>query len=351
MTKRLTAVAALLLAAILLFSGCSSDQLKSVLSIETDSYDPAVEMAADMLNKTVKASNLAADDFEYQLLDDDTAVVTAYKGSSTVINIPDLLDGHTVVGVENKAFYQSDITQLILPDSLIVVGNYAAMYCTKLESVTFGRNIKTIGVSAFESNGNNTNFTGEGSLKEIIFNGTPEVIGQKAFYFNDKLEEIVIPDGIKRIENWAFAKCYGAKKIILGEGLEFIGDHAFLKCRSVQEAFIPGSCKTVDVSAFYQCTGINQLTIENGVEALAKGVFEECSAIESITVPASVKKMAPYVFYNCSALSECIIEGSPQTMEKDIFTGCADNIRIITADGSSAAEYGDANGITVEIRH
>lgn len=349
MIKKITAVLASLLLVALLFAGCSSAQIKNIISLEIDTYDPATETVADMLGKEISEKGLENGDFTYCLLNDGTAVITAYKGKSTVLNIPEQIDSHTVVGIENKTFYESKITELIFPDTLEAVGNFAAMYCTELEKVTFGENIKIIGVSAFESRGNNSNETGSGKLKEIVFKNAPETIRQKAFQFADKLEEIVIPNGVKTIENWAFAKCYSANKIIIGDGLEFIGDHAFLKCKNAKEVVIPGSCKTIEASAFYQCIGIEKLTLANGIETIGKGAFEECSSLKSVTIPESVKTIEKYVFYNCTALEECEIS-NPETIANDVFTNDK-NVKIITTDGSSADEYANANNIKSEIKH
>lgn len=344
MTKKtIAALTALVLLVCISFCGCSTDTILNALSIDTDTYDPATEMAADVLGKTVAQQGLSAGDFSYLLFSDGTAAVTAYTGKDTVVQIPEQLDGHIVVALENKALYRSEITELVFPDSLQYIGNFAVMYCTKLEKVTFGKGIQTIGVSAFESEGDNTSSTGKGVLKTLVWNGAPEVIREKAFLYNDKLTEIVLPDGVRVIEEWAFAKCFAADKILLGEGLEHIGDHAFLKCRAVKEISIPGTCKTIDASAFYQCSSAETLTIGEGVETLSKGAFEECSALQSVVLPDSIRVMEPYIFYNCTALTSCRM-GSPETMEKDIFTG-DDQVTVIAPAGSTAESYARAHGI------
>ncbi len=344
MTKKtVAALTALVLLVCISFCGCSADTILNALSIDTDTYDPATETAADAMGKTVAQTELSSENFSYLLFTDGTAAVTAYTGTDPVLRIPEQLDGHTVVALENKALYKSEITELIFPDSLQYVGNFAVMYSTKLEKVTFGKDIQTIGVSAFECEGDNTSSTGKGVLKTIIWNGAPQVIREKAFLYNDKLTEIVLPDGVQVIEEWAFAKCFAADKIILGEGLERIGDHAFLKCRAVKEISIPGSCKTVDTSAFYQCSSAEKLTIGEGVEILKKGAFEECAALQSVVLPDSIKVMEPYIFYNCTALTSCRM-GSPETMEKDIFTG-DEQVTVTAPAGSTAESYAQAHGV------
>ncbi|MGN0555451.1 MAG: leucine-rich repeat protein [Candidatus Fimenecus sp.] len=344
MAKKITAVLlVLVLGLAVLFCGCTTDTILNALSIDTDTYDPATETVDTVLGKTVTQTGLVSGEFTYTLFADGTAAVTAWSGTDGVLNIPDTLDGHTVVALENKALYKAQMTELVLPDTLEVVGNFAAMYCDKLEKVTFGKNIRNIGVSAFESEGDDTKSEGKGSLTTIIWNGAPEIIREKAFYYADKLSEIALPAGVKTIENWAFAKCFSADKILLGEGLETVGDHAFLKCRAAKEISIPDSCKTVETSAFYQCVSAEKLTIGEGVETLQKGAFEECSSLKSVTVPDSVQTMEPYIFYNCSSLETCKM-GSPATMEKDIFTGDT-AVTVLAPAGSTAETYAAENGI------
>lgn len=93
------------------------------------------------------------------------------------------------------------------------------MYCDNLEKVTIGKNVKHIGISAFEGSQENT-YTGKSKLKTVVFNGAPKTISEKAFYFCSALTEIVLPEGVETIGEWAFAKCFSAKRIIIPEGVK-----------------------------------------------------------------------------------------------------------------------------------
>lgn len=335
--KTFFSVLALLLVLSVLLCGCSADSILSAISIDVDTEDPAMEMVADVLGKEVTQSGLTSGAFTYLVFSDGTAAVTGYSGEEAVLKVPEVLDGHAIIALENKALYKSAIKELVLPDSLEVVGNFAAMYCEKLEKVTFGKGIKSVGVSAFESEGDNTKSVGKGNLTTLVWNGAPETIREKAFMYADKLSEINLPEGVRIIEEWAFAKCFSADKIILRDGLEVVGDHAFLKCRNVKEIVIPKTCKLIDVSAFYQCRSAESIEIAEGVEVLKKGAFEECSALKQITLPNSIKMMEPYIFYNCTALEACKM-GSPEIMEKDIFTGTK-QVVVTAPSGSTAEKY------------
>lgn len=314
--KRILCTASLLALLCGLLAGCSADSVLRLLSIDTDTYDPATEMIADIADKTVEKTDCVSGAYVYTLYTDGTAAITKYTDTDTdagglVLTLPDTLDGHSVVALENKAFYKLKINTIVFPASIAYIGNYACMSCEGLQKIVFEGTPQSIGVSAFESSFDPDKKTKDdkgkeistpGAALEIVWNGAPDVIREKAFYNCVRLREIVIPAGCREIGAWAFAKCYDADKILLGEGLAEIGDHAFLKCRAAKSVSIPGTCKTVGISAFYQCVSLTELTLGEGVETLQKGAFEECLALANVTLPASLQTIEKYAFYNCPYL-------------------------------------------------
>lgn len=342
---KITVITALLLIVCFVFTGCNGfgNAILSALSLDVTTDDPALVKVEDVLQKKVKTEGIKSGDYTYTLYTDNTACITAYSGKDTVLAIPAELDGVAIVGVENKTFKDNkSIKELIFPDSIEAIGNYAAMYCDALTKVTFGRNIKHIGISAFEGSQENS-YTGKSKLETLVFVGAPETISEKAFYFCSALSEIVLPEGVKTIGNWAFAKCFSAKRIIIPQGVEQIDDHAFLKCSGAVEISIPGSVKEIDVSTFYQCKSLEKLTLGEGIEVLGKGAFEECEKLGSVTLPRSLKEIGKYAFYNCKGLSEITVHSGVTVFGGEIFEA-VDSLTIITEAGSSAAEYAQANG-------
>lgn len=220
--SKIAAVVALMLVVCLSFTGCGNlgNAIISALSLDVTVDDPALIKVEDILDKTVKTESVKSGDFTYTLYTDNTACITGYTGSNPVVSIPAEIDGAKVIGLENKALKSSStLKELILPDSVEAIGNYAAMYCDSLEKVTIGKNIKHIGISAFEGSQENA-YTGKSKLTTVVFNGAPKTISEKAFYFCSALTEIVLPEGVETIGDWAFAKCFSAKKIIIPEGDE-----------------------------------------------------------------------------------------------------------------------------------
>ena len=278
--SKIAAVVALMLVVCLSFTGCGNlgNAIISALSLDVTVDDPALIKVEDILDKTVKTESVKSGDFTYTLYTDNTACITGYTGSNPVVSIPAEIDGAKVVGLENKALKSSStLKELILPDSVEAIGNYAAMYCDSLEKVTIGKNIKHIGISAFEGSQENA-YTGKSKLTTVVFNGAPKTISEKAFYFCSALTEIVLPEGVETIGDWAFAKCFSAKKIIIPEGVTQIDDHAFLKCTGAVEISIPGTVESIAVSTFYRCSSLEKLTIGEGTSMTQAGFNFNTSA-------------------------------------------------------------------------
>ncbi len=62
--------------------------------------------------------------------------VTGYHGTSSIVEVPDSIEGQPVTALDKKAFLnQKDLKRVFLPASLEEVGNWAFAHCPQLESV------------------------------------------------------------------------------------------------------------------------------------------------------------------------------------------------------------------------
>ena len=82
--------------------------------------------------------------------------------------------------------------------------------------------------------------------------------------FEDEfVEEIIIPEGIVKIANYAFDKFYGLKKIVLPTSLTSIGDFAFQKCSSLQSIEFSHNIEFLGEGAFKECTSLTEVDMSN----------------------------------------------------------------------------------------
>ena len=67
----------------------------------------------------------------------------------------------------------------------------------------------------------------------------------------DKLiGSLVLPDGITKIDKFAFSDCSGLTNIVIPNSVKVIADYAFSDCRSLTSINIPGSVTRIGNCAF-----------------------------------------------------------------------------------------------------
>lgn len=148
-------------------------------------------------------------------------------GTLTDITAEDL-DGATVI--RHNAFYFSDITSIVIPDSVTVIGNYSLQNCLYLRDVTIGNSVTDIGASAFQSCSKLLSLTIPSSTTYIYYNAlhigsstnkatitflstTPPTIQYNTI--GNNVEKIIVPKGCGDV--YKSATNFSAKADIIEE--------------------------------------------------------------------------------------------------------------------------------------
>ena len=116
------------------------------------------------------------------------------------------------VEIGEYAFYQTDLSQLTI-DGVNTIGEYAFSYCEVLESLTLNEGIEHIGYRAFMIGGLSFN---EGFYKTLVIPDSVIDIGEDAFYGVESLETITINNTSKNLQQIgprAFSKCRSVNSI------------------------------------------------------------------------------------------------------------------------------------------
>lgn len=136
----------------------------------------------------------------------------------------------------------------------------------------------------------------------------------------DVATDVVIPFGIKRIENEAF---YEAKKIWtvnIPDSVESIGKMAFSLCDSLKDITISNNIKEIDDFTFDNCKNLDNIVIPDGVSKIGMEAFQNCINLKSIYMSDSLESIAYEAFNSCKSLKEIII---PEGVKSVIgFTNC-----------------------------
>ena len=217
-------------------------------------------------------------DFEYDVLDDDTAEITKYKGEGGDITIPSILGGYTVTSI----------------------GWYAFEDCTGLKSVTIPDSVTSIGNRAFKDNTDMTSIDIPDSVTSI---------GERAFFGCTGLTSVTIPDSVTRIAGSAFSNCTGLTSVTIGNSVTSIGWDVFKGCTGIKSVTL----SQYAVNNFIDIFGYSHRTIENivlsdSVTSIGSYAFDGCSSLTSIEIPGSVKKISINPFIGCSEMASIKVD-------------------------------------------
>ena len=102
---------------------------------------------------------------------------------------------------------------------------------------------------------------------------------------NNKVEYIVIPDGVTGIGDRAFLDCYSLRKITIPESVTSIGEDAFWGCTSLIGITIPDNMKSIGARAFFRCRSLRSITIPGSVTSIGEDAFLWCSSLNSVVLP------------------------------------------------------------------
>ncbi len=297
---------------------------------------------------------------------------TLYIGGEKVEGDLVIPDGVTKIG--DYAFeYCSGLTSITIPDSVTSIGDYAFYGCsaeiiwgdnpqiTKIESYTFSGyqgisvtipdSVTSIGSSAFEGCTSLTSITipfvgatkNETSNTHFGYIFGASHYGENDSYVPASLREVVITGGTS-IGGWAFWGCSGLTSVTIGNGVTSIGDSAFRDCDGLTSVTIGNDVTSIGNSAFEGCTGLTSITIPNSVTSIGSYAFYGCSDLTSVTIPNSVTSIGSYAFYGCSDLTSVTIPNSVTSIGSYAFEGCSGLTSITIPDSVTSIESGAFSG-------
>lgn len=200
-----------------------------------------------------------ASDFEYTIDEENnTVTITRYIGTDTVVNIPETIEGKTVVELGDFSFWGCNLQSVKIPDTVQTIGRRVFMK-NNLININIPKSVTKIDAAAFNDNKLNEEqafiykrtATGEedkttivsygGNQTDIIIPETVITIGQMAFMSSsDSIESVIIGDNVTEIRLSAFYGCPNLTKVVIGKNVTRLEMMAFADCSNLVDVEFKG---------------------------------------------------------------------------------------------------------------
>ena len=239
----------------------------------------------------------------------------AFEGctSLTSIEIPD-----SVMSIGDDAFEDcTSLTSIEIPDSVMSIGSGAFSGCTSLTSIEIPDSVTSIGEKAF---------CGCTSLASIEIPDSVASIGEYAFSGCTSLMSIEILDSVTSIGGDAFYNCTSLKSVYINDlaawcAISFYnyssnplcnGADLYINGVKATDIVIPDSVASIRNYAFFGCTSLASVTFGENSKLTSIGVcaFSDCTSLASIEIPDSVTSIGDYAFHYCTSLTTVYYGGT-----------------------------------------
>jgi len=258
------------------------------------------------------------------------------------------------------------IGKITFPESIHTIEKYAFQGCTELEDIEFPSKLEVLETGAFDSCPQITKLYFPKSLKEagsaaggpFTFSAQvafPEMNGEKTKLSKVEFEEgtekipahifhgsavddngdfnLVIPDSITSIGDFAFYECDNLTDVEISASVNTLGLECFGYCKDLKSVSLKGvvnktgginaspfegsSVKrvifsdeqtTIPANMFANCEGITEFTVPEGVTSIGNHAFYRCSNLSSINLPTTLSKLGLECFGYCSNLDNVVFK-------------------------------------------
>jgi len=263
-------------------------------SLNTETYTLTITGSGEMADYSYSSNEAPWYQYtEYRIGN----VVYNYIGR---INLP---YGLTTIG--NRAFTNCAITSIVIPNTVTLIGEDAFYWCSYLHSVTIPNSVKTIEGDAFLncSRLDTVYIQDLSAWCNISFedmDSNPLCHGCDLYVNNDIISDLVIPNGVTTIKDYAFCG-FAGKSVTIPSGVKTIGKNAFDGCGYLTSIVIPNSVSSIDEEAFQNCRSLLSITIPDGMTRIAYCLLYGCESLTSVSIPNSVTEIGWGAF--CGGIS------------------------------------------------
>ena len=261
---------------------------------------------------------------------------SAFSGCSALTSIV-IPEGVTKIG-EDAFCACSSLTSITIPKSVTEIEDDAFTGCFSLKAVHITDLAAWCSITFWfiESNplcyAKHLFLNGE-EIKDLVIPESVTEISEYAFVRCLGLTSVTISDNVTAIKALAFYNCEGITSVRIGNGVTTIGNKAFEECNSLKAVHIQDIAAWCNITFAYRGNPlwyarhlylngeeVKDLVIPDGATTISDRAFEKCLSLTSVTIGNSVTSIGASAFANCLSLATIIIGDGVKTIGKSAFS-------------------------------
>lgn len=251
--------------------------------------------------------------------------------------------GSGVTALGTKIFEDRiNLLSVALPDTLRSIDSGVFMQCRSLTDAVLPPDVSSIGDDAFYNCANLRNFADNlSSLQASIGNRAfykcarlsdgdgRVVIGPVFCYYAKQAETVEIPDGITRIDSYAFdsnrltsvvipdgvvsvgmlafGNCYSLRQVEIGKNTQYIAEKAFANCLSLSTLVIPDNVRTIGDYLFFGCQNLREINFGRQLEQIGQQIFSGCERLSAVSFDMTVDEVKSLSASTWKTPAGCVI--------------------------------------------
>ncbi len=273
----------------------------------------------------VDAANASFKSDDGVLYNEDMTSLILYPAgkADTAFNVP-----AGVTTITSYAFRSANnIVNVSIPDSVTTIGNYAFWGSSNIETVEIGSGVSAIGswafaycdsLTAIEVSADNANYT---DVDGVLY--TKDMKTLVSYPIGKTATTFAVPEGVKRISNYAFYGCDSLVTITLPASVTTVGNNVFNYCSALTAIEVDAdNAKYADengvlynkekTALVYYPAGKDEteFTVPETVTSIGKSVFEDCNKLVTVNVGAQVNSIGYAAFAYCDKLANINYAGT-----------------------------------------
>lgn len=266
---------------------------EQTLTIEIDGKQTSftIEVLPIRVESGVVTEAIGSDAYDEIVLPDNVRKIAENAFAASMFSKVTFNEG--LQEIEPMAFCNASIEEVILPQSLTQLGEYAFYHC---ESLT------RIDMSKTQITALPRNLFAYAGIEEVLWPAQLIEIGTQCFLGTARLQRAELPVTVRHIGFEAFRES-GVQSVTLPNGVNEIAGRAFYLCNTLTDVSVRGekgdtADGVIRGSCFVGCPALEHLTIPESIGTLEQNLLSQNTKVASITIPSGIHKIAFGAFDN-----------------------------------------------------